>query len=81
MAGLSIYTVYDNPNDFPGEIIARRFELLDTGAVPTEEFFRGVALDEVRDAVCSWFVANHCFVPTRIERSTDDEPHIVEVWL
>lgn len=66
---LSLYVIYYDPLDYPGEYVVRRWELLE----PKEVLGRGKTLREVRQ-----------MLPPRlmnIGRQSADESQIVEVWL
>lgn len=67
--GLSIWTVYCRPRDYPSGYIARRF-ILDK---PTGETVTGETLEAVRERL-PWGLY-------RMERAPEDDPVIVEVWI
>lgn len=71
-----IYTVYENPNDYPGQFVVRRWMLVPGESLPI--------CDE--QPLCvnpSYAVAIACLPPglTRIARDEMDEPAIRESWL
>jgi hypothetical protein len=79
MDGLAMYTVYENPSDYPGWFVVRRSVVTADGVVtmaPTL-FARARTLKDCRaaieDAHPEGLVCMH--------RSEGDEPQIVEVWL
>lgn len=69
-----VWTIYDDPVDFPGRFVVRRFRI--RGANPEPEAkpwsIKG-SLPEARGTVPAGLI--------RISRARDDEPHIVECWL
>lgn len=66
-----IITVYHSPIDFPGQIIARVFEMNH----PTNVCVLYESMDDARnDAIKAGF-------QTLIPRSKDDDPHIVETYM
>jgi len=67
--GLSLWTVYDSPSDYPGRFVARRFEL----NRPTRLVLVASSLEGVRRLLPPGL---YC-----LPRLPGDEPHIVEVWL
>lgn len=66
---LELWTVYDSPNDLPGRFVARKW-LLDQ---PTSELLQDKTLDELRVKLPPGL--------TRLERSPQDDPKIVETWI
>ena len=70
---LSLYTVYDSPTDYPGEIVIRRFETHPNEARPMEAYIFS-SLDSARNAM-------ELLGLTRLVRSLGDQPNIVETWL
>lgn len=67
---LSIWTVYENPKDFPGLFVARRW----VGLKPTTDFFAHTELEPVRDFLRGLGL-------TCLERHPSDDPCILETWL
>lgn len=67
---LSIWTIYDNPKDYPGKFVARRFEL----DRPTGTVLVANTLIELRRQMMEWGL-------TRLPRAEEDDPVIVETWL
>ena len=66
---LELWTVYDSPIDLPGRFVARKW-VLDQ---PTNELLQDKTLDGLR-----------CYLPyglTRLDRSPQDDPKIVETWI
>jgi hypothetical protein len=68
--GLEIWTVYENPSDFPGKFVARLF----INDKPTSLI---MVTDELK--VIRRRLQNKGFV--RLPRATTDDPVIVECWL
>ena len=72
--GLSCFTIYVSPRDFPGFFVLREHVIADGKVVPAgEPRCVSRALDEVRQAVPPGL---YC-----IGRSRADEPQILETWL
>lgn len=68
---LEMWTIYDHPTDFPGEYVARRFNVTSFGPAATDMLIRGKTLDEVRhQLLVTGLVA--------IQRDPSDDPKIVE---
>lgn len=71
-----LWTVYFNPSDFPGKYVGRRFVL-------THATADHIVADDI-EIVRNW-ISQQCrkhggaMVP--MNRSADDDPTIVEVWL
>jgi hypothetical protein len=70
---LAIWTVYDQPTDYPVGYIARLHEVADGKPKATGMTLVGT-LEEMR----TWFERAGL---AKIARSPGDEPQIVEVWL
>lgn len=70
---LSIWTVYDHPKDFPNSYVARRFEVGQDGAHPTNDIVQG-DLTIIRKSF------RQCGL-VRFDRNETDEPQIMESWL
>ena len=65
----SIWVVYEAPNDFPDQYVARRLQL----NKPTSDFVVGNTMIEVRAKLPKGLF--------RIERSDRDDPQIRESWI
>jgi len=74
-AKLTMWTVYDHPLDHPDCFIARLWECLPS-PTPTTHTLKAPTLYELRRLLQQ---QNPSLV--RLNRSVDDEPQIVEVWL
>lgn len=70
---LNVWTVYDNPKDFPGSHVARRFEFADGQPVATSDIIQG-ELSDIREAF------DRCGLVC-LMRNEGDEPQIVETWI
>ena len=66
---LDIWIIYDNPSDYPGQFVARRFKMNQ----PTADVMTAGSLEGVRALLPPGLV--------RLERTQHDQPHIVEVWV
>lgn len=71
---LSIWTVYDRPADHPEGFIARRFEIRDGGAFPTDDVRTSHLAHDLRES----FILDGL---TMLPRSEHDHPTVVESWL
>ena len=71
---LSIWTVYDQPRDFPDHFVARRFEVESTGPQATDDVIVSRELEHVRQSLA---LRGLMVLP----RSSNDEQHIIECWL
>ena len=77
MALFNSWTVYFNPQDFPGQYVARRFD----GAEPTHDHYANEDITKVRDWVFEKVRKKGQGVPWRIDPEINDDPVIVEVWI
>lgn len=71
--GLSMWTVYDHPKDFPQHYVARCFIVDAVGVTPTGVVLFANTLEELR-----------AILPRdlyRMRRFEQDDANIVEVWL
>lgn len=66
---MPMITVFYNTADYPEKYVARLFFF----EKPTEAVAVRDTLSEIRDTIPEWM--------TRLERSENDDPVIVEVWL
>ena len=71
---LSIWTVYANPNDFPGLHVARRFDIKADGVQITDQVLVTPALEDLRDELRGRGL-------TPLPRQQADDPKIVESWI
>lgn len=72
--GLSIWTVFDHPKDFPDCFVARRSIVGKDGVILLDEFLRASDLAELRAALMVGGL-------TCLTRDPSDDPAIIEVWL
>jgi hypothetical protein len=73
---MEMFVIYERPRDYPDKFVVRRWLIGVVPGVPTADadwFHLADTLDGVRAQV-----PPHC---VRLERDTDDEPQIVEVWI
>lgn len=72
---LPIWTIYDKPDDYPDEFVARMHVVGEiTGACVSDgAVIRAKTLNEVREKLPPGL---HC-----LGRDQTDEPHIVETWI
>jgi len=68
---LSIWTVYDHPRDYPHCYVARQFR----GEQPTNSVIISADLEKLRAVLLAEMGL------TRLERSANDDPVILETWL
>jgi hypothetical protein len=68
--GLEIWTVYSNPSDYPGKVVARLW----INDQPTEKVMIADRLQTIRSRL-----ANRGYV--RLARQPEDDAKIVETWL
>lgn len=66
---LELWTVYDSPIDLPGRFVARKW-LLDK---PTNEMLQDKTLEGLRGKLPQGLI--------RLDRSSQDDPKIVETWI
>jgi hypothetical protein len=70
-----MWTVYDNPTDYPGKFVARRFDVDASGAKPSASIIIMDDLTKLRDMLA---FEMHL---TPLARNEGDDPKIVETWL
>ena len=75
MTTLAMWTVYDNPTDYPGKFVARRFDVDGEGPKPSSSVIIMDDLDKLRDVLC------YELHLTCLCRNEEDDPKIVETWL
>lgn len=71
---LSIFTVYENPSDYPGKFVVRRWLIVGGRPLADREPF--AVADTLETARSSVPVGR-----AMLTRHRDDDPVIVEVWL
>ena len=70
---LEIWTVYKNPKDFPNDFVTRRTLITPGHVVMEDQVFLAKSLKDVREHIPPDKI--------RVERSIDDDPVIIEVWI
>jgi hypothetical protein len=73
---LVMWKVYKHPNDRPGEYVASKFVITEDFYRSSNESISSRSLTDVRNVLRSLYPGL-----IQLERTPDDEPHIVEVWL
>lgn len=68
-----LWTVYQNPLDFPGKFVAREF----VGDKPTEIHFADAELEPVHNWIIEQASKAGLGSPVRLERDSNDDPCIV----
>jgi hypothetical protein len=71
-----IWTIYDQPDDFPHQFVARRFEASNGEWLPTGQVIVAASITAIRKHLYEYHVCGHV-----IPRKPDDNPHVVESWL
>ncbi len=75
---VSHYTIFNGPEDFPGECVVRRFKIFSNEVTPDRVVWRGPlgAIEDARDYLRDWHPGLHC-----ISRNPFDPKSIVETWI
>ena len=73
-APLRMWAVFKNPTDYPDQFVARLNEISAAGVVPTET----VIISENYDVIERQMLELGLF---KLDRSVDDEPHVLESWV
>ena len=68
---MTLFVIYQNPSDFPGKFVVRKWEEKVADQEPTAVV---ETLEAAREAVPKW--AHFC-----LKRDPKDDPCIVETWL
>lgn len=71
--GLVVFTVYENPSDYPGKFVVRRWVGMDPS--PTPEYVED-SLEMARKRLLVDFPYLE-----RLDRSINDDPVILETWI
>lgn len=74
-SGIYMMVVYDHPNDFPLEYVARRYRIRAGQVSAQEDVLRDTDLERLRERIRAEGFN------TRIERYPNDDPVIVESWI
>ena len=71
---LDLWTIYQHPDDYPGEYVARKFSVgWGKAEASATEMFVADTLAEIRALIPPGMFC--------LKRDPRDEPHIVETWL
>jgi len=70
---LVMWTIYDSPKDFPGQFVARRFDIFAGNAVATAEVRTAPTIEMLRRDFRKMGLFQQ-------PRHAGDDPVIVEVW-
>ena len=71
---LSLWSIYDHPDDFPDNYVARMFHSDKDGARATNKVMVGPSLNQIRNVMQSAGL-------TCLMRDRNDPPNVVETWL
>ncbi|SHH59345.1 hypothetical protein [Ferrimonas marina] len=78
---LPIWTLYQSPKDYPGQYVARRFEVTPVGGPRlTDEVYANKDVAAVRDWV-QQEGRRFGVVPVKLERDPSDDPVVLESWI
>lgn len=75
--GIAMWVIYHDPADYPGQFVARRWEVAGGGPKATREMRLADSLEGVR-ALLPGMDSGRLY---RIGRNAADDPVIVETWL
>lgn len=70
---LKQFVIYDRPRDFPSYVVVRRWDVLPTGAMPTDRAYLFHELHKAR----AWCRQQGLVC---VARHPSDDPCIVETW-
>ena len=73
MSELAIYTIYENPKDYPGLFVVRRWEIM-PGSVQVSRWVRTALTINQARALLPYGVV--C-----LPRNTEDDPSLVGSWI
>jgi hypothetical protein len=73
--GLSVWTIYDHPSDYPDTFVAREWRVTEAGFAPTQSTIESSDLEYLRRVMIVELGK------TRVERSESDDPKILESWV
>jgi hypothetical protein len=74
---LNTWTLYQNTKDFPGQFVARRFEL----DKPTSDHFADSNVERVRQWIYEEAVKSGQGEPYCLPRQSQDDPVVMETWI
>lgn len=69
---LDIWVVYDRPQDYPGQVVARKWMALQGEVLATSVVITGNTVDDVRAQIPPGLFCQ--------PRDENDDPHIIECW-
>lgn len=75
-----MWVVYDHPRDHPDAYVARRWTAVRGQPLATGDIIKSPDLEWVRRGVRGHLELAG-ISPVRLDRQTNDEPQILEVWL
>ena len=75
MTSLAIWTVYDNPTDYPGKFVARRYDVGANRVTTSSSVIIMDDLEKLRD------VLEFELHLVKLMRMPEDDPKIMETWL
>jgi len=73
-SSLYLWTIYDHPLDAPDSYVARLFKVKHGELTATEHILKSPVLETIRSSMRDLGLV--C-----LERSEDDDEHIVETWI
>lgn len=74
---LRLFTVYEDPKDYPGQIVVRGFTIQQHDVRPDKEaLYVGPDIMAAREKIIEVHPGAY-----RLNRQPGDEPQIVEVWI
>lgn len=73
MDHLIVWTIYDNPLDYPGKVVVRAFTITPGEAVPSGTYHICESIEQARRLIPEGL--------TRMPRSEEDHPSVVESYL
>lgn len=76
MNAISVWTVYDRPDDFPHHYVARRFEVRSGELHHTDQVIVANSVTAVRRHLEAYHLSG-----TVMPRMANDAPNVVETWL
>lgn len=69
------FVIYDNPTDYPGQIVVRPWYIAPGVPMPISYHWTFQTVEAARRAILGFRPWAICFV-----RNSEDEPQIVETW-
>lgn len=71
---IRMWTIYRHPKDYPGQYVARLWEIDDAGPVATESILTSDTLNDLREQLAAMGLM-------KLHRNAEDDAVIVETWL